>query len=48
MGELKVELENKKKELDTLVQIKQDLLDMEVYKKSCELDELVVKAMRGF
>lgn len=48
MGDLKVELENKKKELDKLVDKKQDLLDMEVYNKSCELDKLVVKVMRGF
>jgi len=47
MGDLKDELENKKKELDTLVEKKQDLLDMEVYTKSCELDKLVVKVMRG-
>ncbi len=48
MGDLKDELENKKRELDNLVEKKQDLLDMEVYNMSCELDELVVKVMRGF
>jgi len=48
MADLKVELENKKKELDTLVEKKQDLLDPEVYIKSCELDKLVVKVMRGW
>ena len=48
MTNLKVELETKKKELDTLVERNQDLLDPEVYKKSCELDKLVVKVMRGW
>lgn len=47
MVDLKVELENKKKELDILVEKKQDLLDLEVYMKSCELDKLVVKVMRN-
>ena len=47
MVDLRVELENKKKELNTLVEKKQDLLDLEVYMKSCELDKLVVNIMRG-
>lgn len=43
-----MELEIKKKELKSLVEKKQNLLDKEVYKKSCELDKLVVKVMRGY
>ncbi|MEW6624266.1 MAG: Spo0E family sporulation regulatory protein-aspartic acid phosphatase [Bacillota bacterium] len=39
------ELEIKMKELANLVEIKQNLLDKEVYKISCELDKLVVKIM---
>jgi len=41
-------MEIKKKELSLLVEKKQNLLDEEVYKKSCELDELVVQVMRGY
>jgi hypothetical protein len=36
----------KKNELKNLTCIKNSLLDEEVYKKSCELDKLVVKYMR--
>jgi len=48
LQDLKVELEIKKKELNLLVEEKKSLLDEEVYKKSCELDMLVVQAMRGY
>ncbi len=43
---LESEIETKKKELDLLVKRKKNLLDKEVYKKSCELDKLVVQAMK--
>jgi len=42
------QVEIKKKELILLVEEKQNLLDEEVYKKSCELDELVVHIVRGY
>ncbi|MBZ4687850.1 MAG: Spo0E like sporulation regulatory protein [Clostridia bacterium] len=40
-------INKKKKELRDLVYIKNSLQDKEVYRKSCELDELVVKYMRA-
>ncbi|NLO88812.1 MAG: aspartyl-phosphate phosphatase Spo0E family protein [Clostridia bacterium] len=41
--ELEMLLENKKRELSELVEKKNSLRDGEVYKKSRELDELVVR-----
>lgn len=39
-------IKEKKKELNRLVAQKQSLQDQEVYRKSCELDTLVVAYMR--
>ncbi|MFA5537025.1 MAG: aspartyl-phosphate phosphatase Spo0E family protein [Bacillota bacterium] len=48
MQELLALIEQKKAELNRLVDLKQTLLDEEVCKKSCELDVLVVEYMRGY
>ncbi len=47
MTELQKTIERKKQELARLVKKKRSLQDNEVYKKSCELDRLVVKAMQS-
>jgi hypothetical protein len=39
-------IEGKKKQLCDLFLVKQDLLDHEIYKTSCELDRLILKAQR--
>lgn len=44
--ELSVEINKKKKELEHLVAKKKSIQDEEVYRKSVELDDLIVKVMR--
>lgn len=44
--DLNREISKKKKELETLVAKKKDIQDEEVYRKSVELDNLIVEVMR--